>query len=63
LKSAKVPGMVGARLARMGADTKSKQKVDQRLLVQTAVFSDEIAQSTSIGAAHHAVATKTLFAK
>jgi|GEM_PF-4247942 ornithine cyclodeaminase len=55
--------MVGARFARMGADTKSKQEVDQWLLVQPAVFSAEIAQSTSVGAAQHAVATKTLFAE
>lgn len=46
----------GTHLACMGTDTRGKQEVDPALLARAAVFTDEIAQSTSIGEAQHAVA-------
>jgi alanine dehydrogenase len=53
----------GTHLACMGTDTKGKQEVDQQLLARATVFTDEIAQSISIGEAQHAVAAKILFAE
>ena len=46
----------GAHLACMGTDTKGKQEVDAALLGRATVFTDEVAQSVSIGEAQHAVA-------
>ena len=46
----------GAHLACMGTDTKGKMEVDPALLARAAVFTDEVAQSVSIGEAQHAVA-------
>ncbi len=46
----------GTHLACMGTDTKGKQEVDAALLGKSTVFTDEIAQSISIGEAQHAVA-------
>jgi len=46
----------GTHIACMGTDTKGKQEVDPELLVRADVFTDEVAQSTSIGEAQHAVA-------
>ena len=46
----------GAHLACMGTDTKGKQEVEAALLGRAAVFTDEVAQSVSIGEAQHAVA-------
>lgn len=46
----------GTHIACMGTDTKGKQEVDPQLLVRAAVFTDEVAQSISIGEAQHAVA-------
>ncbi|MBY6140330.1 ornithine cyclodeaminase family protein [Leisingera daeponensis] len=46
----------GAHIACMGTDTKGKQEVDPQLLVKADVFTDEVAQSVSIGEAQHAVA-------
>lgn len=45
----------GAHIACMGTDTKGKQEVDPHLLAAATVFTDEIAQSVSIGEAQHAV--------
>ena len=45
----------GTHIACMGTDTKGKQEVEARLLKQATVFTDEIAQSISIGEAQHAV--------
>lgn len=45
----------GTHLACMGTDTKGKQEVEAQLLVKAAVFTDEVAQSISIGEAQHAV--------
>ena len=46
----------GTHLACMGTDTKGKQEVDANLLANAAVFTDEVAQSISIGEAQHAIA-------
>ncbi len=45
----------GTHIACMGTDTKGKQEVDAALLARATVFTDEIAQSISIGEAQHAV--------
>ncbi|MCE8547927.1 ornithine cyclodeaminase family protein [Ruegeria pomeroyi] len=50
----------GTHLACMGTDTKGKQEVDAALVANARVFTDEIAQSTTIGEAQHAVANGTL---
>lgn len=46
----------GTHLACMGTDTKGKQEVDPEILSTATVFTDEVAQSTTIGEAQHAVA-------
>ena len=46
----------GTHLACMGTDTKGKQEVEPALLARARVFTDEVAQSVSIGEAQHAVA-------
>lgn len=46
----------GTHIACMGTDTKGKQEVAPQLLARAAVFTDEVAQSVSIGEAQHAVA-------
>ena len=45
----------GTHLACMGTDTKGKQEVEPALLAEATVFTDEVAQSVSIGEAQHAV--------
>ncbi len=45
----------GTHLACMGTDTKGKQEVEAALLAKATVFTDEVAQSISIGEAQHAV--------
>lgn len=45
----------GCHLALMGTDTKGKQEVEPALLARGTVFTDEVAQSISIGEAQHAV--------
>ncbi|SLN36877.1 L-lysine cyclodeaminase [Roseivivax jejudonensis] len=45
----------GTHIACMGTDTKGKQEVDPRLLTRAQVFTDEVAQSVTIGEAQHAV--------
>jgi ornithine cyclodeaminase len=45
----------GTHIACMGTDTKGKQEVEAALLARARVFTDEIAQSVSIGEAQHAV--------
>ncbi len=52
----------GTHIACMGTDTQGKQEVDPALLVAASVFTDEVAQSISIGEAQHAVAAGLLFA-
>ncbi len=46
----------GTHLACMGTDTVGKQEVEAKLLARARVFTDEVAQSVSIGEAQHAVA-------
>ncbi|WP_424932397.1 iminosuccinate reductase BhcD [Amaricoccus macauensis] len=46
----------GTHVACMGTDTKGKQEVAPELLAAARVFTDEVAQSVSIGEAQHAVA-------
>ena len=46
----------GTHLACMGTDTKGKQEVEAALVARATVFTDEVAQSVSIGEAQHAVA-------
>ncbi len=45
----------GTHLACMGTDTKGKQEVEAALLAKATVFTDEVAQSVSIGEAQHAI--------
>lgn len=45
----------GTHLACMGTDTKGKQEVEASLLARATVFTDEVAQSISIGEAQHAI--------
>ena len=45
----------GTHLACMGTDTKGKQEVEAALLTNATVFTDEVAQSVSIGEAQHAI--------
>ncbi|RWR34595.1 ornithine cyclodeaminase family protein [Sinirhodobacter populi] len=54
LKAAQV--RPGTHLACMGTDTRGKQEVEAGLLAAATVFTDEIAQSVTIGEAQHAVA-------
>jgi ornithine cyclodeaminase len=46
----------GTHIACMGTDTKGKQELETALLAQSTVFTDEVAQSISIGEAQHAIA-------
>ncbi|PVH27924.1 iminosuccinate reductase BhcD [Pararhodobacter oceanensis] len=47
---------VGTHLACMGTDTIGKQEVDPQILARAAVFTDEVAQSLTLGEAQHAAA-------
>ena len=46
----------GTHIACMGTDTKGKQEVDPHLIAAATLFTDEIAQSISIGETQHAIA-------
>ena len=46
----------GTHVACMGTDTKGKQEADPALVAAATLFTDEVAQSVSIGEAQHAVA-------
>jgi ornithine cyclodeaminase len=46
----------GTHIACMGTDTKGKQEVDHSLVAAATVFTDEIAQSITIGECQHAIA-------
>jgi len=50
----------GTHLSCMGTDTKGKQEVEPALVAGASVFTDEVAQSVTIGEAQHAVAAGTL---
>jgi ornithine cyclodeaminase len=45
----------GTHLACMGTDTKGKQEIDPAIVAAASVFTDEIAQSISIGETQHAI--------
>ncbi|MFZ1513301.1 MAG: iminosuccinate reductase BhcD [Tabrizicola sp.] len=45
----------GTHLSCMGTDTKGKQEVEPKLVAAASVFTDEVAQSVTIGEAQHAV--------
>ena len=45
----------GTHIAAMGTDTKGKQELDPNLVEQASLFTDEIAQSISIGEFQHAI--------
>lgn len=45
----------GTHLSCMGTDTKGKQEVEPELVAGASVFTDEVAQSVTIGEAQHAV--------
>ncbi len=47
----------GTHIACMGTDTKGKQELETALLAKATVFTDEVAQSISIGEAQHAIAS------
>ena len=47
----------GTHVACMGTDTKGKQEVEAALVARATVFTDEIAQSTTIGEAQNAIAS------
>ncbi|WP_420339917.1 iminosuccinate reductase BhcD [Roseibium sp.] len=55
LKAAQVTS--GTHLACMGTDTKGKQEVEAELVATATVFTDEVAQSSTIGECQHAVAS------
>ena len=46
----------GTHIACMGTDTKGKMEVDPALVAAATLFTDEIAQSTTIGETQHAIA-------
>ncbi len=50
----------GTHVACMGTDTKGKQELDPELVAAATVFTDEIAQSITIGETQHAVAAGLL---
>ncbi len=54
LKTAQVKP--GTHLACMGTDTKGKQEVEAELVAAATIFTDDVAQSVTIGEAQHAVA-------
>ncbi|MEL7117378.1 MAG: ornithine cyclodeaminase family protein, partial [Pseudomonadota bacterium] len=47
----------GTHIACMGTDTKGKQELDPEILGGASVFTDEVAQSITIGEAQHAIAS------
>ncbi|MEO1678817.1 MAG: iminosuccinate reductase BhcD [Pseudomonadota bacterium] len=49
----------GTHLACMGTDTTGKQEVETTLVARATVFTDEVAQSVTLGEAQHAVAAGT----
>lgn len=50
----------GTHIACMGTDTKGKQEVESALVARATVFTDEVAQSVTIGECQHAIANGTL---
>lgn len=58
LKDAQVKA--GTHIACMGTDTKGKQEVEAALVARATTFTDEIAQSITIGECQHAIADSSL---
>ena len=52
----------GTHIACMGTDTRGKQEVSTNIVAQATLFTDEIAQSVSIGEAQHAIAAGSITA-
>jgi alanine dehydrogenase len=50
----------GTHIACMGTDTKGKQEIDPAIFTRSSVFTDEIAQSITIGESQHAIAAKII---
>lgn len=50
----------GTHLACMGTDTKGKQEVDTDLVAKATLFTDEVAQSITIGETQHAIAAGSI---
>ncbi|HUS55011.1 MAG TPA: ornithine cyclodeaminase family protein [Thermohalobaculum sp.] len=50
----------GTHIACMGTDTKGKQEIDPALVAAATVFTDEIAQSITIGECQHAIAARLI---
>lgn len=53
----------GTHIACMGTDTKGKQEVEAAILARAVVFTDEVAQSVTIGEAQHPVAAGLITAE
>jgi len=51
----------GTHIACMGTDTKGKQEIDPAIVQAARVFTDEVAQSISIGETQHAIAAGAIF--
>ncbi len=47
----------GTHIAAMGTDTRGKQEIDPEMIGAASLFTDEIAQSVSIGETQHAIAS------
>lgn len=66
ITSAFAPSLLSAHvtgpthIACMGTDTKGKQEVEAALVARATVFTDEVAQATSIGECQHAIADGSL---
>lgn len=45
----------GTHIASMGTDTKDKQELDPAIMAAASVFTDEVAQSVTLGEAQHAI--------
>ena len=50
----------GTHIACMGTDTKGKQEVDPALIAAATVFTDEVAQSITLGETQHAIESKLI---
>lgn len=53
----------GTHIACMGTDTKGKQEMDAELMSVATVFTDEVAQSITIGETQHAIAAGSITAE
>lgn len=50
----------GTHIACMGTDTQGKQELDPQLVASATLFTDEIAQSTTLGETQHAIAARLI---